>query len=184
MILSQATSAAHASQLIAEARPFGPPNDGEAIVIADGNTVETVEITGNEFERRTEATAVATNCFSSPNTEHLQASGRSASVALEMSRKRRRHALDRLASGELCTAEAMGSFLAETGSAETWNRAARWPDDGWTTSRYVIDTANGTFSHWQGPAFVRPNKQELRLSALLPGKAVKAARVDSENTSA
>jgi hypothetical protein len=184
MILSQATSAEHACQLVAEARPFGPPNDGETLVIADRNTIEAVEITGNEFERRTEATAVVTNCFSSPSAAHLQANGGRFSVALEMSRKRRRHAIDRLASGELFSAEAMGSFLAETGSAETWNRAAQWPDDGWTTSRYVIDTVNDTFSHWQGPAFANPVKQEFKLSALLPSKAAKAARVDSENTSA
>jgi hypothetical protein len=186
MILSQAKSALHACQLIADARPFGPPNDGEAIVIADRNTIEAVEISGSVFERQTEATAVVTNCFTSSSTGHLQANAGRASVALEMSRRRRRRALDRMASGDLDTAELLGSFLAETGSAEAWNRAAHWPDDGWTTSRYVIDTANDSFSHWQGPAFANPIKQEFKLSELLPCKnmAGSAVPLGSENASA
>jgi hypothetical protein len=171
MVLSQATSVEHACQLIGDARPFGPRNDGESIVVADGDTVETIEITADEFERRTGAPAVVTNCFASPRTERFQANGRATSVALEMAKKRRRLALDRLALGELASAESLGSFLSQTGSAETWNRTACWPDDGWTTSRYLIDTVNGTFSHWQGPDIANPVKHEIKLSTIWSRKS-------------
>jgi hypothetical protein len=175
MVLSQAKSAQHACRLIEDARPYGPPNDGESIIVADGDTIETVEITGQEFDCRAGGPAVVTNCFTSVRNAQFQANERTTSVALEMSKRRRRSAIDQLASGDLVCAESLGSFLSRTGSPETWNRIASWPDDGWTTSRYLIDTAKDTFSHWQGPDLANPLKHEIKLSTLLHRKRASGA---------
>ena len=166
LVLANASSRTAAIELLRAARPYGGAGEGSAHVVADRNSLSTVEIAHDRVVEHVGSPAVVTNHFELDGMPALEAGDPDAARSRQLSVCRRGSALAMLAHNPSHDVATLTAFVEAGDRSDSWNRSAVAPDDGWTTARYVIDVPGRRFTSWQGPRPGCPTPVSLDLAIL------------------
>ena len=163
--LVNASSVSDAKRLIKQELPFGAAGDASTHLLIDNHTMAIAEIVGRVSDFRSCDKGAVTSHFLSPKMCHHHAEDSLSLLRLKESKMRALNSKKFFERNQL-DADSLADFLATDVHQGGWFRAGLFPDDGWTTSRYVLDNQSCTLASWHGAIDKAGLPKKTSLSAL------------------
>ena len=150
LVLSKASSASEALELVQSAAPYGGPGDASCHLLADSHKMLVVEVVGARVAWERRKRAVVNNHFTLDDMLNLEASDPASLRLRRLSQARQASAQDFLQTIKGEDQASLAAFLGRGSTCSDWFRSAIPPDEGWTTARHLIDVGAGKFISWHG----------------------------------